>query len=158
MFCDFFERSSKWIPETGENPSIDEKAFKVLPGTRPSFDDSCCSCCMFRRVAARSDSFRFIPSPLVRSSIESSRANFSNARWFPKLWEWSLLLLLDPVIGEDGEINRSLRSKRDIFLQKVRKKLWFCSLLFSFSSIFNTRPIDFFWLFSTNANTIFMFI
>lgn len=123
MFCDFFERSSKW-PDTGEKPSMDVKAFNVLPATRPSAGecwpllfsiaercDNCCCCCwMFRRAAAISALLWFIPSPLpVKSSMESSRASFSNARWSPIGFEWSL------SFGDDGgDINRSLSSKIDI--------------------------------------------
>ena len=150
MFCDFLERSSKWTPDTDENPSMDVKAFNVLPATRPSVGECCCCCCccwMFKRAAAISALLWFSPSPLfVKSNIESSSASFSKARWSPKGCEWSL-----SVAGDDGgDNNRSLSSKIDIFLNE------FASLFFFSKSatgkLENLFFFNFFFFFSSLSN------
>lgn len=132
IFCDFFERSSKCPPaETGENPSMEVKAFNVLPATRPSSGEFCCWwCCMFMRAAARSALLCWVsPSSVAtfaKSNMDSSSASF-NARWSPIGCEWSLSL--DPVTGDEGGDNiRSLKSKIEdisarIFLQTLILRL-----------------------------------
>lgn len=123
MFWDFFERSSKWTPATGDSPNIEVKAFSVLPATRPPSDGECCCCWILRRAAARSVPWWLNASVAegLKSSMESSIASFSNALCSPRC---------SPSLatGDDGEDNNlSLISKIDDIVRNYRVALAFFS-------------------------------